>query len=238
MPVLECTLCTLPVENPMPDFCLAMSLFIRRFLTSLSIFLLSTFSAFACLDQQNPAPNQVSDALYVHFVDELKAMQMEPFVVRYCGLTAADRTLALRIFGSAYEGKEEEEQFTLLRMAIMVPDIAENVTWVAQNARIREDGEDWESVSIKRFVKHVRTRFPASQTVLDDAYIASVNALYKSAVEAIHSNESAADRKISQANKQIADYEKKINELKWQIEALKDERRDYLVMRQTLEAEQ
>nr|WP_319483131.1 hypothetical protein [uncultured Cohaesibacter sp.] len=163
---------------------------------------------------------------------------METFVTRYCGLKSEDRGFAEKLFGSAYEGLDQDEEFTLLRMSIMVPDIKESVDWVIENARLKEDGDEWESISLKRFVINVRTRFPATRSVLDGAYLNRIETLFQSAVDAIRNNEDAVDRKISEADSQIADYEKQIEQLRWAVESMKDERRDYRVMRQTLEAEQ
>ncbi|WP_394704373.1 hypothetical protein [uncultured Cohaesibacter sp.] len=214
-------------------------LFIMRSLVaSLFLFLSLTISAFACLDEGNPAPDRVDDALYALFLADLEEMGMDNFVTRFCELDTEDRTLAIEIFGSAQKQETPEDQFTLLRMAIMVPDISENVAWVAKNARIREEGDDWESISIKRFVSHVRTRFSQTQTVLNDDYLAKMDALYQAALEAVQNKEQAADQDIEKAKAEIDAYEKKIADLKWKIEGLKDERREYRVMRQTLEAEE
>ena len=215
-----------------------MLFFLRRFLTCLFLFSLSTLSVQACLNESNPASEIVADDLYRQFSTDLEAMGMETFVARYCALLPKDRVTAIRIFGSAYEGLNKEDSFTLLRMAIMVPDIEENVAWVAGHARIREEGDDWESVSIKRFVSHVLGRFPATREVLDAGYMERIDQLFEAAVSAIRAKETAADKNIDQAGAQIADYEDKIKELSWKIEALKDERREYRVMRQTLEAEE
>nr|WP_319391047.1 hypothetical protein [uncultured Cohaesibacter sp.] len=197
-----------------------------------------TVSAAACLEDKNPAPSEISDAVHTRFVKGLSDMKMETFVTRYCGLKGEDRGFAEKLFGSAYEGLDQDEEFTLLRMSIMVPDIEESVNWVIENARLKEDGDEWESISLKRFVTNVRTRFPATRSVLDGAYLNRIEALFQSAVDAIRNNEDAADRKISEVDAKIADYEKQIDELRWRVESLKDERRDYRVMRQTLEAEQ
>ncbi len=215
-----------------------MPFIMRSLVASLFLLLSLTASAFACLDEGNPAPDRVDDALYGRFVADLEKMGMENFVTRFCTLNANDRALAIAIFGSAEKQDNPEDQFTLLRMAIMVPDISENVAWVAKNARIREEGDDWESISIKRFVSHVRTRFPQTQTILDDEYLAKMNALYQAAVEAVKKKEQAADQEIEKAKAEIEAYEKKISDMKWEIEGLKDERREYRVMRQTLEAEE
>ncbi len=197
-----------------------------------------TVPAAACLEEKNPAPTEISDAVHTHFVKSLSDMKMETFVTRYCGLKSEDRGFAEKLFGSAYEGLDQDEEFTLLRMSIMVPDIKESVDWVIENARLKEDGDEWESISLKRFVINVRTRFPATRSVLDGAYLNRIETLFQSAVDAIRNNEDAVDRKISEADSQIADYEKQIEQLRWAVESMKDERRDYRVMRQTLEAEQ
>ena len=211
---------------------------LRSIVSTLFIVASLTASAFACPDDRNPAPSEVSDSLYANFMEELNSMGMQSFTDRYCALNADERALAVRIFGSAYENKNKDDRYTLLRMAIMVPDIAENVAWVAENARIREEGDDWESVSIKRFVSHVRNRFPKTRSVLDDAYLTQMDELYQRALDALRQKEQDAEHRIDQAETTITDYEKQIEELRWKIEKIKDERRDYRVMLQALETEQ
>lgn len=209
-----------------------------RFITPFLLFLaFLPVPAQACLDEGNPAPVIIGEAAFISFKDNLTAMKRADFVERYCRLEKEDRALAIRIFDSAATKKSNEDRMTLLRMAIMVPDIEENLRWVAENGRVREEGEGWESVAIRRFVMNVRMRFPQTQSVLDKAYLGKIELIYAAALGAIREKEIKADQQISSAKDKIAEYERKQAKLRYDIEQYRQERRLSHVMQHQLESQ-
>lgn len=197
---------------------------------ALSVFLFST-PALSCLDDVRGE----LDGSGKVFAETVEALDNKTFRESYCALSAADQTVALRLFDSAFRNHEGNDRATLARLSIMIPDIRENVAFVAQNGEIREVDDEWESIGIMRLIEHMQVRFPSTKSVLSDSYVRETEALFDAAFEAVTAKEEQSDNEITQSRQTIADYERKIKDLMDRIQSLRDVRHKYRSMRQELE---
>lgn len=205
-----------------------------RLILALSISACLTLPAMSCpdeIDLSDVKPEQTASS----FENNLKDMQNPGFVKSYCSLSPSEQDFAIQIYDSAYEGLDAERAQTLARMAIMIPDIEENLAYVAQNGIIREVDDSLESIAATRFTSMVRQQFPQTSTVLDDAYLAKLDALYEQAYTLIAGRELAANKQIDDAKDEIARLEKKISDLKEQISDSREDGRAQRMLLHELE---
>ena len=183
-----------------------------------------------------PTSPEMTPAAFTSFQDQLEAMDNASFVERFCSLAPEEKGFAIRIYQSAYEGLEPDRQQHLLRASIMVPDIEQNLKWVAENGTMQQEDEgEWESIGIARFVKNLRLQFPDVYAVLDDAYFDKIRSTYRKAHDLIVQRENDAARKVSNARDEIKAMEKKISELRSAINGYKEDLRNQRVIRHELE---
>nr|WP_321444578.1 hypothetical protein [uncultured Cohaesibacter sp.] len=196
----------------------------------LSLFLFST-PALSCLDEDVTQSADAGGA----FAKTLRAFDNDTFLKSYCALSEDDQTFALLLFGSAYGDYEGDDRATLARLSIMIPDIRENVAFVAKHGEIREVDDEWESIGLLRIVEHMQARFPQTKSVLTDAYVKQTETLFAAALKAVASREGQSDTKIIEARQAIAEHERQIRDLMDHIQSLRDELRKYRTMRHELE---
>lgn len=197
---------------------------------ALSLILFST-PALSCLDTVRAELNDSGKV----FAETLEALDNKTFLKSYCALTAADQSVALRLFDSAFRDHEGDDRATLARLSVMIPDIRENVAFVAKNGEIREVDDEWESIGIMRLIEHMQVRFPATKSVLSESYVSETEALFDAAFEAVVAKEERSDNEITRSRQDIANHERKIKDLMDHIQSLRDVRHKYRSMRQELE---
>ena len=200
---------------------------------ALSLLLLTT-SANACLHQSTPSSDGPGhDASeFPQILDQMKSLS---FVKTYCAFTSTDKQFARDLFNSAARSYSGEDKQTLARLSIMIPDIRENVAYVAANGEIREVDDEWESIGVMRVIEHMLVRFPETKSVLTSEVLAETENLFQRALEAVSAGENRSDSEIQKARETIADYERKTKALLDKIQTLGDPRRHYRAMRQELE---
>jgi len=198
---------------------------------------LSALPAKACPDPSELVAKGVEQQTAELFVDDMEAMQLEEFIARYCALDGAHRAFAAKIYGSAFAALDDKERQTLVRMAIMVQGMAAHVAHVVEKGALRSVDDEWESTAILRFLHHLRAQFPATKSLLDEPYLAQMDAQFQKALDHVRQREQDQDRKINQAREQITELEKQKAALLDAIEGMKDERLKFRGMRQELEAQ-
>lgn len=124
----------------------------------------------------------------------------EDFLARFLALEAADAEMTLAIFNAGFdEALSERDRGKLLRGSIMIPDIYENVRYVAQTGDIREVDGRMEGTGILRFVGWVVEDFPQTRAVLDEAFFQEASAAYEAAALAIEERGARARASAAEA---------------------------------------
>lgn len=204
---------------------------------SVVAFFLCCLSAQACLDADALVSEGVDRATAQALLSDMKAMKLGEFTDRFCSMDYEHRIFTTKIYGAAYSELEAADRQTLLRMAIIAQGMAAHVAYIADFGELKVVDDEWESTAILRFLQYLRTQFPATKSLLDEAYMTRMEALFQKALDHVKSREQEEDRKIDEARNKIADLENQKAHLLDAIEAMKDKRLGFRGMRQELEAQ-
>lgn len=170
------------------------------------------------------------------FIDDMEAMKLGEFVARFCAMDKKHQILAVRIYDTTFSTLEAEDRQTLLRMAIIAQSMAAHVAYIVEHGELRSVDDEWESTAILRFLHYLRTRFPTTKSLLDEAYMTRMDKQFQKALNHVKKREQEEDHKISNARDRITELEKQKTELLDAIEGIKEERLKFRGMRQELEA--
>lgn len=147
----------------------------------------------------------------------LRPPQQVEFLVRFEQLSLKDRELVISIHsGGLQDADDDRSRARLVRGAIMIADIRENVQYVVDNAEVRrEDDGTTESIGIVRFLENVTSDYPSTiGGPLDTAFIEEAANLYDSAVQVLQQQLEEGRRQLEEGRQQLAGLRSEIAEMR------------------------
>lgn len=136
----------------------------------------------------------------------LRESQYLDFLERFEELNPEDRAFAVAIYlGGLPDAEDDRSRARLLRGAIMIPDIRENVAFVVENGYVREDADGTrESTNILWFLEMVIEDYPTLQTsVLDLDFIRDTRQLYQNGEDVLRERLAEAQQELAEAQAEL-----------------------------------